>query len=359
MTFAYFVAIPAILSFFLSFGRSVVVPMPSMRESLSIVLRLLMIFGVMFELPLVLFLAGRGGILTPEFLRKWRKAAVLGAFLLAAVLTPPDAVSQIMVAFPLYALFEIGIVLCALGARRRASTLPGSPASVPGEIAYSSGRSATSRNTVFRRIGMIIECQTCHARFRLDESRIKGRGARVKCRKCGDSIVVFKDAAPAPPTPGGDGFFDLGSAVRDSAGEHPGSPLPAGNLIPFPAPARPVEPFAAESSSPAVEVAGPAKDEVDLAFDRVLSTATDGSFPSIREAEAGVPVERDAAADPVPRPEMNLGALNLDLGPEEKLDLPPAEELDLPPAGELEPTARSNRTPWQPRRRSSVARGIS
>jgi Sec-independent protein secretion pathway component TatC len=44
------------------------------------------------------------------------------------VLTPPDAVSQIMIAFPLYALFEIGIVLCALGSRRRASTLPGSPA---------------------------------------------------------------------------------------------------------------------------------------------------------------------------------------------------------------------------------------
>ena len=128
MAFAYFVAIPSILVFFLSFGRSVVVPMPSMRESLSIVLRLLMIFGVMFELPLVLFLAGRGGILAPASLRKWRKGAVLGAFLLAAVLTPPDAVSQIMIAFPLYALFEIGIVLCALGARRRASTLPGSPA---------------------------------------------------------------------------------------------------------------------------------------------------------------------------------------------------------------------------------------
>ncbi|MBE0607474.1 MAG: twin-arginine translocase subunit TatC [Deltaproteobacteria bacterium] len=128
MMFAYFVAVPAILSFFLKFGRSAVIPMPSMRDSLSIILRLLFIFGVMFELPLVLFLAGRGGIVTPDFLRKWRKGAVLGAFLLAAVLTPPDAVSQIMIAFPLYALFEIGILLCALGARRRASTLPGSPA---------------------------------------------------------------------------------------------------------------------------------------------------------------------------------------------------------------------------------------
>ena len=81
---------------------------------------------------------------------------------------------------------------------------------------------------------MIIECQTCHARFRLDESRIKGRGARVKCRKCGDSIVVLKDGAPAPPAPGGDGFFDLGSAVRDSAGESPGSPPPVGEPDPLP-----------------------------------------------------------------------------------------------------------------------------
>jgi len=125
MAFAYFVAVPAVLSFFLSFGRSVVVPMPSMKDSLSLVLRLLMIFGVMFELPLVLYLAGRAGILSAAFLRKWRKGAVLGAFLLAAVLTPPDAVSQILVAFPIYALFELGILLCALGGRRRQAPLAG------------------------------------------------------------------------------------------------------------------------------------------------------------------------------------------------------------------------------------------
>jgi sec-independent protein translocase protein TatC len=94
--------------------------MPSMKESLSLVLRLLLIFGVMFELPLALYLAGRAGILSAGFLRKWRKGAVLGAFLTAAILTPPDAVSQILVAVPLYALFELGIVMCALGGRRLA-----------------------------------------------------------------------------------------------------------------------------------------------------------------------------------------------------------------------------------------------
>lgn len=118
MCFAYFIAIPAFMDFFFSFGRTVVVPLPSMKESLSLVLRLLLIFGVMFELPLVLYLAGRGGILSASFLRKWRKGAVLGALLLSAVLTPPDAVSQILVSVPLYVLFEAGILLCALGERR-------------------------------------------------------------------------------------------------------------------------------------------------------------------------------------------------------------------------------------------------
>jgi predicted Zn finger-like uncharacterized protein len=192
---------------------------------------------------------------------------------------------------------------------------------------------------------MIIECQTCHARFRLDESRITGRGARVKCRKCGDNIVVLKDGAPAlppaPPAPGGDGFFDLGSAVRDSDGESPGSPPPLGNLIPFPAPSRPAGAEAKESSSPAPEAAAPGKDEVDLAFDRFLSAGAEASSPSTGETEAEIPipakatapVEREAPAAPGPRPELDLGTLTLDLGPEEKLDLPPAAGPE-PPFGE-------------------------
>ena len=179
---------------------------------------------------------------------------------------------------------------------------------------------------------MIIECQTCHARFRLDESRIKGRGARVKCRKCGDSIVVLKESAPAPPPPGGGDFFDLGSAVRDSASESPASPPPAGNLIPFPAPSRPAEPFAAEASS--VEAAESGKDEVDLAFDRFLSAGPEAASPPFEEPEAKVPShaersvpEEPEAPGPGLRPEPNVGALTLDLGPEEKLDLPPAVEM--------------------------------
>jgi sec-independent protein translocase protein TatC len=120
VAFGYFVAIPSIYSFLLSFGRDAIVPMPSMQASLSLVIRLLTIFGVLFEMPLALYLCGRGGILTPALLRRGRKIAVLASLLLAAVLTPPDIVSQLIVAVPLYVLFEAGILTCALGARRRA-----------------------------------------------------------------------------------------------------------------------------------------------------------------------------------------------------------------------------------------------
>ncbi|MGW8284815.1 MAG: twin-arginine translocase subunit TatC [Candidatus Deferrimicrobiaceae bacterium] len=118
MAFGYFVAAPSIFSFLLAFGGSTIVAMPSMKEALSLILRLLLIFGVMFELPLVMFLAGRVGILSPDLLRRGRKVAIVGVFLLGAVLTPPDAVSQFLVAVPIYALYEVGILLCALGARR-------------------------------------------------------------------------------------------------------------------------------------------------------------------------------------------------------------------------------------------------
>lgn len=190
---------------------------------------------------------------------------------------------------------------------------------------------------------MIIECHTCHTRFRLDESRIRGRGARVKCRKCGDSIVVLKDSAPTPtpPAPGGDGFLDLGSAVRDPSDGSSGPPPPVGNLIPFPAPFRPAGPIAAEPSPSAVKAEKAEKDEIDLAFEKVLSAPVEASSPSTGEteteipgpAEAGVPVEDAAPAGEGPRPEMDLGSLTLDLQPEEKLEIPPVPEPG-PPFGE-------------------------
>jgi predicted Zn finger-like uncharacterized protein len=194
---------------------------------------------------------------------------------------------------------------------------------------------------------MIIECQTCHARFRLDESRITGRGARVKCRKCGESIVVLKDSSPPPTPPGGDGFFDLGGAVRDTDAERPDSPPPAGNLIRFPAPSRPEEPAPPVFFPPEREAAEPEKDEVDLAFERFLSTGPEDPPPPVGRTERdapgflteGIPQGQDSHAGSGSRPDLDFGALSLDLGPEEKLDLPPVAALD-PTFGEKDITKR-------------------
>jgi len=206
---------------------------------------------------------------------------------------------------------------------------------------------------------MIIECHTCHTRFRLDESRIKGKGARVKCRKCGDSIVVLKDSAAAPRPRRRAGAVSSTSAPR--CGIPPTRvpvPAPGRQPDPFPAPFRPPGPFAAEPSSPALEASEPGKDEIELAFDKILSVPAEASPPSIGETEAeipvpppeaSVPVEHAAATGEGPRPELDLGSLTLDLGPEEKLELPPSRNRSR---------CSGNRRPSS-RPRSSVERGDS
>jgi len=111
--FGYFIVFPFGFKFFLGFASETIRPLPSMREYLSFSSKLLLAFGLVFELPLVLTFLARLGIVTVEFLKKNRKYALLLFFVFAAILTPPDVVTQIMMAFPLMLLYEISI----LGAR--------------------------------------------------------------------------------------------------------------------------------------------------------------------------------------------------------------------------------------------------
>ncbi|MBU4208992.1 MAG: twin-arginine translocase subunit TatC, partial [Proteobacteria bacterium] len=96
--------------FFLGFATETIRPLPSMREYLSFSSMLLLAFGLVFELPLVIIFLARLGIVTVEFLKKNRKYAILLFFVVAAILTPPDVVTQIMMAFPLMLLYEISII---------------------------------------------------------------------------------------------------------------------------------------------------------------------------------------------------------------------------------------------------------
>jgi sec-independent protein translocase protein TatC len=111
--FGYFIVFPFGFKFFLSFATDTIRPMPSMKEYLSFSAKLLLAFGVVFELPLVITFLARLGVVSVEFLRKYRKYAILLFFCGAAILTPPDVVTQVMMALPLILLYEVSI----LGAR--------------------------------------------------------------------------------------------------------------------------------------------------------------------------------------------------------------------------------------------------
>jgi sec-independent protein translocase protein TatC len=107
--FGYFVVFPFGFKFFVSFAGDYVRVMPSLRESLGFATWLLLVFGIVFETPLVILILARLGIVDATKLRRNQKYAVLIIFIVAAVLTPPDLVSQLLMAVPLLALYEMGI----------------------------------------------------------------------------------------------------------------------------------------------------------------------------------------------------------------------------------------------------------
>ena len=107
--FAYYVVFPLGFKFFLSFASETIRPLPSMKEYLSFASKMLLAFGLAFELPLVLTGLAWFGLVDAAFLKKNRKYAVLVFFTVAAVLTPPDVISQVLLAIPLLGLYELSI----------------------------------------------------------------------------------------------------------------------------------------------------------------------------------------------------------------------------------------------------------
>lgn len=109
--FSYYKVSPIAYEFFSSFDNEFMTMLPSVKESLSMGLKLLLAFGVAFELPLVIFFLARLGVVSSKGLRAKRKYAVLFAFITSAMLTPPDPASQTLMAVPLVILYEIGLWL--------------------------------------------------------------------------------------------------------------------------------------------------------------------------------------------------------------------------------------------------------
>lgn len=108
--FGYFVVFPFGFKFLISnFTSEHIQAMPSIKEYLSLATKMLIAFGIIFELPLVIFILSRIGIVNHKMLRKYQKYAILGTFVVGAMLTPPDVITQAMMAGPLILLYEISI----------------------------------------------------------------------------------------------------------------------------------------------------------------------------------------------------------------------------------------------------------
>jgi sec-independent protein translocase protein TatC len=108
--FCYFVVLKYGLGFLLSFQTSTLVPMISIDEYFGFVTTLILVFGLVFEMPVIAYFLTRLGILTPEFLRQKRRYGIVAIFVIAAVVTPSvDAFTQILLAVPLLFLYEISI----------------------------------------------------------------------------------------------------------------------------------------------------------------------------------------------------------------------------------------------------------
>ncbi|WP_184310547.1 twin-arginine translocase subunit TatC [Anaerosolibacter carboniphilus] len=119
VAFAYFVVVPTMLVFFMGFQMDAIRPMLSFNSYLSFVLSTIFTFGTIFELPILMVLLSRFGILKVSFLKENRKFIILIIFVFAAILTPPDVISQIILAGPMILLAEIGIFLSGLVEKKR------------------------------------------------------------------------------------------------------------------------------------------------------------------------------------------------------------------------------------------------
>jgi sec-independent protein translocase protein TatC len=111
MGFAYFIVFPVAFGFFAGYAPTGVQMMTDIDKYLSFVLTMFIAFGITFEVPVVVVVLVRLGVVSLEKLRSIRGYVIVGAFVVGAIFTPPDVVSQVMLAVPLWLLYELGLVV--------------------------------------------------------------------------------------------------------------------------------------------------------------------------------------------------------------------------------------------------------
>ena len=110
--FGYFVALPFGCKFLLKYASQTIKPMPDMNDYLSFSVKFLLTFGLVFEFPILLLILARIGVINAKMLAQKRRYAILLIFIFAFVISPPDIISQVLMALPLMGLYEVSILLC-------------------------------------------------------------------------------------------------------------------------------------------------------------------------------------------------------------------------------------------------------
>lgn len=114
VAFCYFLVIPGMSQFIQAFAPASITAAPDIEQYFGFVLTLFLVFGIAFEVPIAVIVLARIGVVTIEQLRKFRGYFIVGAFIVAAVVTPPDVISQLALAIPMCVLYEIGIIAAQL-----------------------------------------------------------------------------------------------------------------------------------------------------------------------------------------------------------------------------------------------------
>jgi len=119
MAFCYFFVFRTVFHFIATFAPQSITPAPDIEAYLSFVMTMFLAFGVTFEVPIAVILLVKTGIVSVEKLRSARGYVIVGAFIIAAVVTPPDVLSQFMLAVPLCLLFELGLLVASSMTRKK------------------------------------------------------------------------------------------------------------------------------------------------------------------------------------------------------------------------------------------------
>ncbi len=119
ISYSYFLMLPIVLSYLHYMSPEGVAATYSIHEFISFVILLTLILGISFELPIVIVFAVHSGLVQIDTLREYRRYVIVAMFVLAAFFTPPDVVSQLIVAFPLVIFYEVGIIIASIITKRR------------------------------------------------------------------------------------------------------------------------------------------------------------------------------------------------------------------------------------------------